>query len=442
MPASEDPSTPPRRLALSTRLALTVALTISVYAILVHVTVLPAHRADRCQVVTAPLTAIDSLVQLPGRVVSRIVRLTVLHATHHWLSFGWLLAVLANAVFYFVASLLAFRLYARMVGGSRRGDGGVPMESAGVPSPNPQFVTRRRFLAYSTQAVGAGIVAGAGYGIVIEPRNFEIARRRIAIRDLPSSLEGLRLVQLTDLHHGPWLSRDFIRAIVEATNRLEPDLCLLTGDYVHQDPEFMKPAAQELASLRPRIGTLAVLGNHDWWEDVTQMREALADVKIPLIDNDRRILTPDRRLVAAADNGLAFAGLGDLWEDHQDYRAALDDLPDTMPRLLLSHNPDTAEEWRFTRSGLRVDLMLSGHTHGGQIRIPYMGAPVVPSRFGQKYAQGLVQGPTCPVFICRGIGMSGVPIRFGARPEIALLELTRASSSEVKVSLLKQDQPC
>jgi predicted MPP superfamily phosphohydrolase len=157
------------------------------------------------------------------------------------------------------------------------------------------------------------------------------------------------------------------------------------------------------------------------------MRAALTDVGIPLIDNSRRVLTPDRRLVAAADEGLALSGLGDLWEDYQDYWAALDDLPESMPRLLLSHNPDTAEEWRFTRSGLRVDLMISGHTHGGQIHIPYLGAPVVPSRFGQKYVRGLVQGPTCPVFICRGIGMSGVPIRLGSRPEIALLELTRAT---------------
>jgi predicted MPP superfamily phosphohydrolase len=94
-----------------------------------------------------------------------------------------------------------------------------------------------------------------------------------------------------------------------------------------------------------------------------------------------------------------------------------------MPRLLLSHNPDVAEEKAFVGSGLRVDLMVSGHTHGGQIYIPGLGAPFVPSRYGQKYAQGLVQGPTCPVFVCRGLGLSTLPLRVGVPPEIAVLEL-------------------
>ena len=266
-------------------------------------------------------------------------------------------------------------------------------------------------------------MAGLGYGIAIEPRA-QITQRRIGIRDLPAALHGLRIVQITDIHHGPWLSRDFIRAVVDAGNQLEPDLFLLTGDYIHQATEYCQPVAQELARLQPRIGTVAVLGNHDFWEDVQQVRAALADVGIPLIDNARRVLTPDRRLVAAADDGLAVCGVGDLWEDRPNYAAALKGLPESMPRLLLSHNPDVAEEPNLARRGLRVDLMVSGHTHGGQVRIPFMGSPVVPSRYGQKYAQGLVQGPVCPVYICRGIGMSGLPIRVNARPEIALLELT------------------
>src|SRR5262249_59370045 len=128
-----------------------------------------------------------------------------------------------------------------------------------------------------------------------------------------------------------------------------------------------------------------VLGSRDWWEDAERMRRALADAGIPLIDNDRRVLTPERRLVTAAETGLAISAVGDLWEDRQDYRRALDGLPASMPRLLLSHNPDVAEEAAFIASGLRVDLMLSGHTHGGQIRLPGVGAPISSSRFGQKY---------------------------------------------------------
>src|SRR5581483_3856010 len=106
-----------------------------------------------------------------------------------------------------------------------------------------------------------------------------------------------------------------------------------------------------------------------------------------------------------------------------DYAAALGALPAGMPRILLSHNPDVAEDRDFVEPKWRGDLMLCGHTHGGQVHVPGMGTPVVPSRYGQKYSQGLVQGPTCPVFICRGIGMSLMPVRFGVPPEIAVIEL-------------------
>src|SRR4051794_38533028 len=128
-----------------------------------------------------------------------------------------------------------------------------------------------------------------------------------------------------------------------------------------------------------------------------------------------------------APEGLAICGVADLWESRPDYELALGGLPADMPRLLLSHNPDVAEEPRFVRSGLRVDLMVSGHTHGGQIWVPGLGTPMVPSRYGQKYVQGWVEGPVCPVFVCRGVGMSGLPVRFGVPPEIAVLELQTAS---------------
>jgi predicted MPP superfamily phosphohydrolase len=232
---------------------------------------------------------------------------------------------------------------------------------------------------------------------------------------------------LTDIHHGPWLALPYVREVIDATNELEPDLILLTGDYVHHSPEYIRPVINELSRLRAKVGIVAVLGNHDWWEDGTFTCAELARVGIPRIDNGRRLVTPDWRLVEDTGQGLAIAGVGDLWEDRPDYRMALAGLPDRTPRLLLSHNPDVAEERRFVNSGLRVDLMVSGHTHGGQVAIPFLGTPMVPSRFGQKYAQGLVQGPVCPVFVSRGIGISMLPLRAGVFPEIAVLELQRLS---------------
>src|SRR5262249_16203252 len=123
---------------------------------------------------------------------------------------------------------------------------------------------------------------------------------------------------------------------------------------------------------------------------------------------------------------LAIGGVGDLWEDRQDYRRALEGLPAFMPRLLLSHNPDVAEEAAFIAGAWRVDLMVSGHTHGGQIRLPGVGAPISSSPFRRKYWGGRVEGPACQVFVCRGIGVSAFPLRLGVPPEIGVLELRRA----------------
>jgi predicted MPP superfamily phosphohydrolase len=279
-------------------------------------------------------------------------------------------------------------------------------------------------------AVG-GLAAGLGYGLLVEPRWFAVTHRVMPIRGLPPSLDGLRAVQLSDVHHGPWLSLGQVREVVERTNQLVPDLVFLTGDYVHQSAVYIPPAIKELGQLQPKIGTLAVLGNHDWWEGAALTRAEFARAGIPLIDNARRTLTPDRRLLADANEGLCIAGVGDLWEDRPDYDAALGGVPARVPRVLLSHNPDVAEEGQFVRSGHRVDLMVSGHTHGGQIYIPGLGTPVVPSRYGQKYSQGLVQGPVCPVLISRGIGLTVLPLRLGVRPEITLLELRTAPLAEV-----------
>jgi predicted MPP superfamily phosphohydrolase len=233
-------------------------------------------------------------------------------------------------------------------------------------------------------------------------------------------------VQLTDIHHGPNLSLDYVREVVAATNALRPDVVLLTGDYVYRSPRYIVPVVRELAELRGSIGVVGVLGNHDWWEDATMTRNAFAQAGIPLIDNSRIFVTPDRKLTANAHEGLCIAGVGDYLEDYTRFDAALAYVPESMPRLLLSHNPDAAEDPDLLALKPRIDLMLCGHTHGGQVRFPGVGSMIVPSRFGQKYALGLVKGPACDVYVSRGIGTTILPIRFGVPPEIAMMELRPA----------------
>jgi uncharacterized protein len=394
---------------------------VAIQAGLVYRVSRPFHSQGYFQPLTGLLNRLDYLLQFPGTVVDHYLRL---HLELNPKGSAWLFRVGLNMGLYFAAGFL-LRVLWRWAAGHPAAPTPAPGDS-GSSDPRPLTAprqARRRFLITGMKIAGGSAAAGLGYSFLVEPRWFGVSNQVIPIRGLHSSLDGLRLVQLTDIHHGPWLSLGYVREVVRAANDLKPDLVLLTGDYISESRAYIQPVISELGRLQPLIATVAVLGNHDWWHSGPLIRQELARVGIPVIDNTRRVLTPERRLVHAAGEGLALCGVGDLWTDQQLYQQALGRLPEGMPRLLLSHNPDVAEERALVQSRLRVDLMISGHTHGGQVFIPTLGTPIVPSRYGQKYAQGLVQGPVCPVFVCRGVGETVLPLRVGVPPEIAVLEL-------------------
>lgn len=303
-------------------------------------------------------------------------------------------------------------------------------ESAVCPS-------RRRFLFDGT--LGLGCVSTLAVGVdatLIEPWDLRVTRYEIPIADLPAPLVGLKLVQLSDTHLGPRIPASFLRDAVAQTLALAPDIVLLTGDYVHNGPQWVEPAAKLFAPLvAPGRVVVGVLGNHDWWAGGQRVTDALTRVGVRMLDNTRCFYDPrSRSLVgdSTTPHGecLCISGVGDLKEDHVDFRAALAGVPDSMPRLMLAHRPDTAELPELhAPCPPRIDLMLCGHTHGGQVRLPILGTPMVPSRYGSKYAAGLVQGPACRVLISRGVGMSIVPVRFGVPPEIVEITLTRATAA-------------
>jgi predicted MPP superfamily phosphohydrolase len=400
MSEAASPETGDRKARL--RWGLVAASAAVLFAVLVRLVGMPLHAAGVGQPVLDYLNGLGWVLQVPGSTAAYLFHLSPSPYTRG----TWVAGLALNMPFYFLIGV-----FVRVVWFRTR------------PRPAP-LPARRRFLKAGVRLIGAGAVAGLGYAFA-EPRWFGVTHRSFTLRGLPPSLDGLRLVQLTDIHHGPWLSLGHVRDVVEACNALRPDLVLLTGDYVLHSSAYARPVVEELARLRPAIGTVAVLGNHDWSEGAGVVRREFAEAGLPLIDNARRVLTPDRELVDAACEGLALCGVEDLWRGKPDPRRALAGLPPAMPRLLLSHNPDVAEEADLVKSGLRVDLMISGHTHGGQIYVPGFGTPFIPSRYGQKYAQGLVQGPACPVFVCRGIGLATVPLRIGVPPEMSVLELRR-----------------
>lgn len=297
------------------------------------------------------------------------------------------------------------------------------------PAPS-LLLSRRRFLLDAPIALGSlGAGAGLARATLLDPWDLQVRSYTVPVRGLPRSLDGLRLAHLTDLHLGPRVPALFLEQAVDRAIALRPDLMLLTGDYIHTGRGNMQAAARLFDPVvRSQIPVVGVLGNHDWYGGGPEMAEALVRAGVVMIDNARVFFdAAERRLTDTPPReALCLAGVGDLLEDTVDVDAALSGVPESAPRLMLAHNPDTAELPAIAAARPRIDLMVSGHTHGGQVSLPFIGAPIVPSDHGQKYAGGLVKGPACPVLVSRGLGMSILPIRFRVPPEIVLLTLTRA----------------
>ena len=274
-------------------------------------------------------------------------------------------------------------------------------------------MTRRQFFKRATVT---SLVVGGAYPF-LEAKWCRLTRQVVPIPNLPAAFDGTTVAYLSDIHHGPFVPRAYVRAVVAMTNSLKPDLVLLGGDYSHHGNRFVAPVHADLAGLRGRLGRYAVLGNHDKWDGLEDSIAGLEAAGIPLLRNSGA-------WVERGSSRLRIAGVGDLWTDRVAVAPAIGaEVTDRDAVILLSHNPDVAEHC----DDPRVGLMISGHTHGGQVVVPGYGAPIVPSAFGQKYLQGLIQAPRCRVFVSRGVGTVTPPARLFCRPEVAWLTLTRAT---------------
>ncbi|MBN1555498.1 MAG: metallophosphoesterase [Phycisphaerae bacterium] len=284
------------------------------------------------------------------------------------------------------------------------------------PPPKGKKLTRRKFIKYSALAGGAAVTAGAVDALAIEPHGFVVTRHDFSLPNLGAAWDGATIAQITDVHVGRWSDFDDARRIVEMTNDLKPDIVALTGDYVSRADAITSALVEVFRDLHAKE-KFAVLGNHDYWTNAPGVVASLESAGIGLLTNRHVLL---RR----GGDVLCLAGVNDVWsrDPRPDAKAALKGVPDDVPRIVLCHNPDYAE---VTPPGVRIDLMLCGHTHGGQVRLPLIGPLILPIQY-RKYAEGWVQGPQCPVFISRGLGMVQIPIRFNCRPELPLITLRKA----------------
>lgn len=242
-----------------------------------------------------------------------------------------------------------------------------------------------------------------------EANTLSVETVEIALKRLPKKLENLRIVHLSDTHHSPFTNLEHIARAVEISNELEPDMFILTGDYVSHNTEYIAPVAKVLGKLRSEFGTYACLGNHDHWTNAEMVTNRFREENINVLINE------GFRFEA---RGASFwlCGVDDYMVGKTDLRAALrGSFPDEM-KLLLAHNPVIARQ--AARYG--VDLVLSGHTHGGQIKIRDEDKRILPRR---KLKNGLHRRKETQIYITRGIGTVVLPVRFGCPPEISLLEL-------------------
>ena len=240
-------------------------------------------------------------------------------------------------------------------------------------------MNRRQFLS---TAVGAAAAAGVG-GVCysgLEAGWVQIDHRDIAVRNLPSTFHGTRIAFLTDIHHGPYTDLSYVASIVRTTNLLAPDLVILGGDYSLRDAKYIGPCLEVLSDLRAPMGVFGVLGNHDHWHGLKETKDGLKSAKVTELHNCGVWFE-------RGGDRFRLAGIDDLWSGYPDISKAVGEAGRNEACVLVSHNPDVAETLFLPAVG----LVLSGHTHGGQILFPGIGAPWTPSQYGQKYLRGLVE---------------------------------------------------
>lgn len=280
-------------------------------------------------------------------------------------------------------------------------------------------MSRRRFLQFLSAATLGTTLAGAGslvYASQVEPFSLETTYVKLTLPRLAPEFHEYRLVQISDLHmDGDTMTASHLMSVMDAVNRLVPDMVAITGDFFTRRPpdERVQEMITALKMLRARDGVVAVLGNHDHWSGKLIVRQTLKDAGVINVSNAVHTLQRGSAL-------LHWCGVDDVWE----HVARLDDVMTVLPNegaaVMLVHEPDYADT---TAPLNRFDLEISGHTHGGQVNLPVLGRLVLPY-LGEKYHTGLYQVGTMQHYTNRGLGMVNPKVRFNCRPEITVFILS------------------
>jgi predicted MPP superfamily phosphohydrolase len=276
---------------------------------------------------------------------------------------------------------------------------------------------KRRNLLGLVAACAAGSIANA---FLIEPRRLSITRRDVSCGKLPPTLDGLRIGLLADFHYKPDRDDDLLHAIVDQVRHENLDILALAGDFIDSSPRVLVPLMDHLRKLTARHGVFAVMGNHDGWNiSNATMRVRFEKEGISFLDNEHSMLT-------IRGESLAVAGTDYIWGGKPDPARTLRGIHTDTPVIALVHEPDYFDVMAAQRDIL---LQLSGHTHGGQCRVPLIGYAPVSVEHGRKYIYGGFARDDSKLFVTRGVGTTGLPVRFACPPELAVLTLRSARQS-------------
>jgi len=290
------------------------------------------------------------------------------------------------------------------------------------------------FLLAAIPAASAGVGLGAAalgaylaalglalYGVFVRRRTVRVRTLDIPIPGLGEAFEGYRIAQLSDLHIGGLWPRARAWRWVERVNALDVDLVALTGDYVTHGTAFHEDIAAVLSALRGRDGAVAVMGNHDYFGDGEPLVALLRARGVSVLRNERRPLE-------RGGDALTLAGIDDTWSRRADVAAALDGLRAPHPLIVLAHDPQLFPE--LARRG--AALVLAGHTHWGQVAVPFLAARYTLSRLSYRHHAGLYRNGSATLYVSPGLGTTGPPVRLGAAPEITVFRLRRAEAEDAR----------
>lgn len=256
-----------------------------------------------------------------------------------------------------------------------------------------------------------------------EARSIVVRNYIYVNKDIPASFIGKKIIFVSDIHCNKYFTQEDVQKLVGLINSQKPDMIIIGGDNVYKETSYSSPFFTEMANLESKYGVYTVLGNHDHWEDAELIQEGFSKCGFNICDNRSY-------WIVEGSDSIKIGGVGDLWEDSQLIDKTISDVNPSAFCVLLSHNPEYIEVLKPDEASC-IDLMLSGHTHAGQVTLFGLWAPVLPERVGdikpqQKYRYGWINEKGMQLYITSGVGIGSIPFRFFARPEIAIITLANS----------------